>query len=332
VNVPRLRVHSLPHRVSNSLRLLVDLFQHEVRIPRLLGRFAFPRDEGGGPLDRNAIQGAEGDPAGSQDRQLPLFQDQDVPGLPKKRRNVGGEEHFAIPEPDDQRGTPAADSHHRVRGVRGDAGHGIRAPEVPARPANCLREPVLPVVLNEVGDDLRVGLGSKAMPLCCQRPAEFAVVLNDPVVDEGEPGPAVHVGMGVGLGRASMGRPTRVADPERPKGSCRSDQGLERGDFPSRLPHLEPGRGHCGDAGRVVTPIFEAVEARNQERNGVTMTGVSDDAAHPTGSLRANRLPRNARQGSFAEGSRQKRLETRGLRGQDLPPRWSLGAVRTLRR
>ena len=85
----------------------------------------------------------------------------------------------------------------------------------------------------------------------------------------------------VGFGDAAVRGPARVADAER---------GVEafglRGRFPS------PPRARCGargarrvavdhgDAGRVVTAVFQPLESFDQDRNHIAIRDRADDAAH----------------------------------------------------
>src|SRR5207244_4946304 len=90
----------------------------------------------------------------------------------------------------------------------------VRAPDFTQRP---LHGPVqaggLPeVVLDQVGEDLGVGLGAEDVALGQQPLLQREIVLQDPVVDDDERARAVGVGVGVFLGGAAVGGPAGVPD------------------------------------------------------------------------------------------------------------------------
>ena len=66
-----------------------------------------------------------------------------------------------------------------------------------------------------MGDDLGVRFTGEAMPLGLQRGAQGGVILDDAVVDDGDPAGAVHVRMGVELGRRAVRGPAGVGDARR---------------------------------------------------------------------------------------------------------------------
>src|SRR5213078_2101317 len=94
--------------------------------------------------------------------------------------DVGGDEHLAAPVADDEGGAAAAEGDEGVRGGAGDTGNGEGAAEVAGGEAVGL------VALDEMGDDLGVGLGAKAVALGGQRFAQLPIILDDAVVDDGE--------------------------------------------------------------------------------------------------------------------------------------------------
>ena len=85
----------------------------------------------------------------------------------------------------------------------------------PRRTAS-LEPPSLPfasqLLLDQVRDDLGVGLGDERVPLALQLVLELEVVLDDAVVDDDDAAGAVAVRVGVLLGRPAVRRPARVAD------------------------------------------------------------------------------------------------------------------------
>jgi len=69
-------------------------------------------------------------------------------------------------------------------------------------------------LLDEVGDDLGVGLGDELVALSDELALQVEVVLHDAVVHNHNAPGAVAVGMGVFFRGAAMGGPAGVADAE----------------------------------------------------------------------------------------------------------------------
>ena len=84
---------------------------------------------------------------------------------------------------------------------------------VEQRPAHRVLEPVvLHLALDEVRDDLGVGLGDERVPFLLQLLLQIEIVLDDAVVDDDDAAGAVAVRVRVLLGRTAVRRPARVAD------------------------------------------------------------------------------------------------------------------------
>ena len=75
-----------------------------------------------------------------------------------------------------------------------------------SRPSSCH------LALDEVRDDLGVGLGDEPVALALELALQIEVVLDDAVVDDDDLAGAVAVRVRVLLGRPSVRRPARVAD------------------------------------------------------------------------------------------------------------------------
>src|SRR5207253_9895722 len=128
--------------------------------------------------------------------------------------------------------------------------------------------------------DYTYGLGSKLAPFSRQCLTDLAIILDDPVEDDGQLGMAIEVGMRVGIRRPAMGSPSRVADAEETAGPVGGEQGFEIGDLAGRLPHLESHPRDRGDARRVIPAVLEPTKPRQDESDGIPITDVADDATH----------------------------------------------------
>ena len=137
-------------------------------------------------------------------------------------------------------------------------------------------------VLDEVGDDLGVGLGDEGVALGDELVLEREVVFDDAVVDDDEGAGAVAVGVGVLFGGAAVGGPAGVADAE---GAV---DGVESARTASRLRSLPGARRSSrplgaagdGDAGGVVAAVFEAAQAFNDDGDAGLGADVTDNSAH----------------------------------------------------
>ena len=89
-------------------------------------------------------------------------------------------------------------------------------------------------LLEEVGDDLGVGLGAEAVASATELLSEGVVVLDAAVVDDGDAAGAVEVGVRVELGGSADGGPTGVTDADARRGRGRS--GRRGGPRRSRRP------------------------------------------------------------------------------------------------
>ena len=80
---------------------------------------------------------------------------------------------------------------------------------------NRLRQVAVVVALDQVGDDLGVGLGAEDVAVVLEVLAQLGVVLDDAVEDDVDLVVAVAVGMRVLLGDPAVRGPARVGDSDR---------------------------------------------------------------------------------------------------------------------
>ena len=186
--------------------------------------------------------------------------------------------------------------HHQVGVVGVHHGQGEGTPYPGQGGAHRPGEPVVgiggQVRLDQVGQDLGVGLRLQVVAVGDQLVGELDVVLDDAVVDQGQAPGAVGVGMGVLLVGAPVGGPAGVADAGRrpSRGLVGAlDQVVEGAGAVGRPgpPHPFGGcRPDQGQPGRVVAPVLQTGQALDEhvEHRPVTVRpgspGDADDAAH----------------------------------------------------
>ena len=140
----------------------------------------------GSTLDLGAVEIGDANAVGPHLDDLVLVDRQDGPRLLEHRGDVRGEDVLAVAEPDDQR-RGDADPDDDVGFVEREDDERVRAVELADRGAHAVRErPFL--LLDQVGDDLGVGLGIEDVPALLEPGTQVGEVLDDPVVDHRDRG------------------------------------------------------------------------------------------------------------------------------------------------
>src|ERR687891_598264 len=268
-------------RVPDRLGLLVDLLQHEVLEAALLGLAEVPLDLERPGLGLDALEVGDAHAFGAELRHLPVGQRHDPSRPREERRRVGGQERLTVAEPHhhrrghpdahDRPGLVSRQDHERVRALEpGDGGpHGVG--EIGA---------VADGVLDQVGHHFGVGLRPKHVPVQLEPLPELVEVLDDAVVDDGDPAVAVEVWVRVLVGRRPVGGPPRVAHTDRPlRGSVVRELLLQGLELPGALHDGEVAVEHS-HPGRVVATVFETMEPLEDDGERLVGTNVTDNPAH----------------------------------------------------
>ena len=135
--------------------------------------------------------------------------------------------------------------------------------------------------LDQLDDDLGVGLALEMVAVALQFGLEAPVVLDDAVVDERQPVVFGVMGVGIDIARLSMRRPPGMGDADV------SGQVLARR-HPLQVAHLALGLvddevAPVADerhSGTVIAPVFEPGQPLDQDRIGLPPSDVTDDSAH----------------------------------------------------
>jgi hypothetical protein len=151
---------------------------------------------------------------------LVLAQLDGVAGVRDERGDVGAEEVLALAHADHQRAVAAGG--HQPVGLVGVGHHQGERPLEPTadrahrggQPAAALGQPVV-LGGHQVGDDLGVGLGGELDAGGLALGAQRGEVLDDAVVDDRHGRLRRDVRVGVAVGRAAVGGPAGVPDPDR---------------------------------------------------------------------------------------------------------------------
>ncbi len=134
---------------------------------------------------------------------------------------------------------------------------------------------------DEVGEDFGIGGGLEGMAVGKKLVFDDIIILDHAIVNEGDSAALVGVGVGIFVGRRSMGSPAGMSDPERAfEGVGMEEPGEAVIDFAFPFAELECVIGQDTDAGAVITPILEAAEALEDEGTGRLTTDVTYNSAH----------------------------------------------------
>ena len=229
-----------------------------------------------------------------------FLQVDDLVGDAGERHRVGGEEGLARAgvdaDAEDQR-RALARADHAVRLVAAEHGDGEGAAQPRHGALHRLEQVAVVVAVDQVGDDLGVGLGDEDVAGGLQLGAQLVVVLDDPVVHQADPAgrgdarglagigdrgprPVREVRMGVVHHRRAVRRPAGVGDAGAALQMVGLDVGRQLGHprgaaRPAQLAVLVQ-----GDAAGVVAAVLEAAQAFDQDRDDVARADGSDDSAH----------------------------------------------------
>jgi len=270
--------------VGGGARLLVDLLQHEVPVPALLGQDGIPGDVHGRALHGRAVELTNLDTGAREHGHVLVLQHENVARVGKDGRNVRGDERLALAQPHDHAPSSLLGRDQPI-GIRArEHGDGVGAAQLPERAADGFVEPrrVAQMALDQVGDHLGVGVRGEPMALARQPLLDREVVLDDAVVHDHEGAGVVGVGMGVLVGGTPVGRPARVADADATAHRAIAEEPFEHLDAargPADLQAVGPEHGH---AGGVIAAVFEPLEATEDDLDGALATDVAHDPAHRT--------------------------------------------------
>ena len=281
--------HAAADAVAQRAGLLEDLFEHEVGIaPLFQFRDAHPEFldvdlrllvvhvedvERLAPVDDGDLVVVEIDHA------VRVFDD---------RRCIRRDEILAVAYADHQRAALAR--HDDLVGIAAvDHRDGISADDLVARLAHRFEEHAARVgtdVVDQLDDHLRIGLAAERVAVLFERLLDHRIVLDRPVVYDGQIARLRSVGMGVRVVGFAVRRPARVSDADRAAAVFRLGEMFQRRDLSFGLTVVEFSfvRNH-GYARRVVTPIFQPVKSFDQYGISLLAPDISDDTAHKLSSV-----------------------------------------------
>ena len=129
-----------------------------------------------------------------------------------------------------------------------------------------LHQVALVELLQQVRDDLGVGVGDEGVAIRLKATAQFGVVVDDAIVDDGEPSLLVEVWVRVADSGCAMGGPAGMGDAGRAVKPLLLGAGrLQIGDLPQRLDRPQLMVRAQGQPCRIVAAILQTAKAVQQD-------------------------------------------------------------------
>ena len=164
--------------------------------------------------------------------------------------------------------------------VGGDHADAVGTVDVAQRRRDGFLEVALVKGAHEVGEDLGVGFGLEDVAAVEQRLLDGRSVLDDAVVDQGDPSRLVGVRMGIDGGWSTMGGPTGVADTGGAVRGTVGDLIGENAELAGRLADLEAVPVQHRDPGGIVAAVFHAPQTLHEDRRRLPWPDISHNSAH----------------------------------------------------
>ena len=137
------------------------------------------------------------------------------------------------------------------------------------------------VLLDEVGEDLGVGLGQELMALFAQLLFQAEVVLDDAVMHHHDAPGAIAMRMGILLRRPAMGCPAGVADAVSAVDRIQPDSLFQVAQLAFGAADLQPvAIAGDRDSRRIIAAILEPFQAIENDWNNPLFTDVTNNSAH----------------------------------------------------
>ena len=282
-------------RILDDARLLADLLHHEVLIAALFGALCIPIDMDLAFVDDVAVEIIERGLTRLQARHLQVVDVVDVARMLEHGRHIGGKIGVLVRDTDDHRAVLAGDI-DLIGIVRKEDGKRVCSPHAHHRLGERIDGPhfiFLIVVIYELDEHFRVRLGIEGIAVMQEFFLDLAIVFDDAVVDAHDAAVIAAMGMGVGLRRVAVRRPARVPDAAAAADRERLQLLLKVLELALGLDDLRgPPMIANSDARRVIAPVFQFLQAADQDGRRLSFADISDDPAHiPLLSLRPLRSP-----------------------------------------
>lgn len=261
--------------------LLVDFLEHEVPVLALVGGFGAFVVLHGLALHVVALDIPQAHAVATDLGDIAFFQVDEAVGHLAQRQLVGSEEVLAKPEADHQRAA-AAGGDDAVRLRRADHCQAIGPVQFLDRVLQRQGQVAdgLQLVMQQVDDDLGVGLRGEHVAQALEPLTERFVVLDDAVVHHRQ-FVAGEMRVGVAFGWRAVGRPAGMGDAQAAEQRRTGQAFLQAGDLADPAAALQPAFViEDRHAGAVVAAILEALEAFDEDGGDVALGDRAYDSTH----------------------------------------------------
>ena len=198
------------HGLLDRARLLKDLFEHEVPVASLFCPYGVPLYPLGGFRHWVSCKVGVFDCLAREHRHLLVAEEDDIAGVAKHCRDVRRDQQLFVADTEHDWWS-VANSHNLVGVIGRDKYQSEEASQLGERPSHGVLQPVIShLTLDEMGDNLGIGLGFETVAFRLELVFEFEEVLDDAVVHDDDLPGAVTMGMRVLFCRSTMSRPTRM--------------------------------------------------------------------------------------------------------------------------
>ena len=267
------------YRVLDRDRLLINFLEHEMLVAALFRHDRVPRDvlKLRLPSVSGRIQQAYA--VTRDDSHLVIVEKQDGARIGKHCRHIRGDESFAVHGPDDQR-ISFADRDDLLWIVDTDARERIQTLQL----GECLDHSILKTPLEmffeKMRDNFGVGFGGEFVALFDEFPLQSEIILDDAVMRNNDAPFAIAMGMSILFRGASVGRPTRMPEPELPRHGLLLEQLLEIFEFAGTPPDPELLAFDDCDSRGVVPAVLQRSKPSHDDRNRITWPDVAENPTH----------------------------------------------------
>ena len=271
--------NALAHRIAHSLRLLIDLLEHEVLIAALLRSLGIPRNLEHFLRNRCAQTIRHLDCVLADNGKLAVSQNIGAARPRNDGGNIGCDEILSLAKSDDERIVLLRAEQH----IRMSAAHErerVRPLDPLQNHAHCGDEIPAVDLFQEVCDNFRIRLGLEDMPLCNQFFLQRKIVLDNAVVHDGKIAVTVRMRMGVDIRRTAVRCPARMSDAEAALWHISLDLIAQRGKTSHALLHANLAVAIDGDARRVVATVFQLRQTIQQELCRLTIPDITNNSTH----------------------------------------------------
>jgi hypothetical protein len=234
-------------------------------------------------LDGGAVEVGDRDRVGGDHDDLVLPDGHGTVGVFHEGGHIGAEEVLALAQPDHERRV-ATGAHDDTRLVLMQGEQGESAVQARHHARECGRQAVSDLVLpaEHLRGHLGVGLAVEGEAVFEQLLLQRGEVLDDAVVDQGDPAGVVEVRMGVAVGGAAVRRPAGVPDAGLAVGHrMRVEVVGEHGQLAGALAGGEaPVGADHGHPGGVVTAVLQSAQSAEEHLETAVVADVTHDSTH----------------------------------------------------